>query len=142
MQMRCEIRSREQAGTPVAESDNQELDQIINPCIQLRNKVEFLNRSHLAVEELEEIERHGVVAVVDGADDGLDGPLDVVYAGVVQPSSTSCTPWPAPVWATSCSGKQHPLSLLFVATRPPDEREMHDRDAHALPCGMTVVFLL
>ena len=27
------------------------------------------------VEELEEIERHGVVAVVDGADDGLDGPL-------------------------------------------------------------------
>ena len=33
------------------------------------------------VEELEEIERHGVVAVIDGADDGLDGPLDVVDAG-------------------------------------------------------------
>ena len=30
------------------------------------------------VEELEEIERHGVVAVVNGADDGLDGLLDVV----------------------------------------------------------------
>ena len=39
------------------------------------------------VEELEEIERHGVVAVVDRANDGLDGPLGVVDAGVERASA-------------------------------------------------------
>ena len=38
---------------------------------------------YLAVEELEEVERDGVEAVVDGPHDGLDGALDVVDAGAL-----------------------------------------------------------
>lgn len=51
------------------------------PTFMYRQKTHSEFRSHVVVEELEEIERHGVVAVIDGADDGLDGPLDVVDAG-------------------------------------------------------------
>lgn len=42
---------------------------------------------YLAVEELEEVERDAVEAVVDGRDDGLDGALDVVDAGAERPGA-------------------------------------------------------